>query len=73
LSISVVFSASQCWWDNAAFRVARNGRTALDYADHRLNSVHAARREPQDFPAGLGPDETFYARTAWHGFKLVAA
>jgi hypothetical protein len=45
----------------------------LDYADHRLNSVHAARREPQDFPAGLGPDETFYARTAWHGFKLVAA
>ena len=28
---------------------------------------------PQDFvPAGLGRDETFYACTACHGFKLVA-
>ncbi len=27
---------------------------------------------PEDFPAGTGRDETFYACTACHGFKLVA-
>ena len=27
---------------------------------------------PEDFPAGGGRDETFYACTACHGFKLVA-
>ena len=28
---------------------------------------------PEEFPAGQGRDETFYACTACHGFKLVAA
>jgi mono/diheme cytochrome c family protein len=28
---------------------------------------------PEEFPAGRGRDETFYACTACHGFKLVAA
>ena len=28
---------------------------------------------PEDFPAGSGRDETFYACTACHNFKLVAA
>jgi hypothetical protein len=28
---------------------------------------------PDDFPAGAGRDETFYACTACHNFKLVAA
>ena len=28
---------------------------------------------PEEFPAGPGRDETFYACTACHGFKLVAA
>ncbi len=28
---------------------------------------------PEDFPAGAGRDETFYACTACHNFKLVAA
>ena len=28
---------------------------------------------PEDFPAGVGRDETFYACTACHNFKLVAA
>ncbi len=28
---------------------------------------------PEDFPAGSGRDDTFYACTACHGFKLVAA
>jgi mono/diheme cytochrome c family protein len=27
---------------------------------------------PEDFPAGAGRDETFFACTACHGFKLVA-
>ena len=27
---------------------------------------------PEEFPAGAGRDETFYACTACHGFKLVA-
>jgi hypothetical protein len=28
---------------------------------------------PEQFPAGAGRDETFYACTACHNFKLVAA
>ena len=28
---------------------------------------------PEDFPTGAGRDETFYACTACHNFKLVAA
>lgn len=27
---------------------------------------------PEEFPAGAGRDETFYACTACHGFKIVA-
>jgi hypothetical protein len=27
---------------------------------------------PEDFPVGAGRDDTFYACTACHGFKLVA-
>ncbi len=27
---------------------------------------------PEDFPAGQGRDDTFYACTACHGFKLIA-
>ena len=27
---------------------------------------------PEDLPAGAGRDETFYACTACHGFKLIA-
>ena len=29
--------------------------------------------KPEDFPAGAGRNETFYACTACHNFKLVAA
>jgi hypothetical protein len=28
---------------------------------------------PEDYPAGAGRDDTFYACTACHGFKLIAA
>jgi hypothetical protein len=37
-------------------------------------STFTPREEnPEDFPAGAGRDETFYACTACHNFKLVAA
>ena len=28
--------------------------------------------KPEDYPAGAGRDETFYACTPCHGFKIVA-
>ena len=31
-----------------------------------------SNESPDDLPAGAGRDETFYACTACHGFKLVA-
>ena len=40
----------------------------------RAQNLHpAATRSPEEFPAGAGRDETFYACTACHNFKLVAA
>ena len=66
-------TASRCWWDDASFRVAGDGWTALGCAGRRSNSLHAARRKPGRFSRrGLGRDETFYTCTACHGFKLVA-
>ena len=62
-------TASPCWSDDAAFCVVRLGRHAVDSAGHGANGLHES---PQDFPAGPGRDETFYACTACHGFKLVA-
>jgi hypothetical protein len=32
-----------------------------------------SEESPEQFPAGAGRDETFYACTACHNFKLVAA
>ena len=36
-------------------------------------SFAPSEETPEQFPAGLGRDETFYACTACHNFKLVAA
>ena len=36
------------------------------------SSFTPSDESPEDFPAGAGRDETFYACTACHGFKLVA-
>lgn len=33
----------------------------------------APEEKPEDYPAGAGRDDTFYACTACHGFKLIAA
>ena len=39
-----------------------------------LNAQQFVPRDenPEDFPAGTGRDDTFYACTACHGFKLIA-
>jgi hypothetical protein len=34
--------------------------------------ARAQDEAPEDYPAGNGRDDTFYACTACHGFKLVA-
>ena len=65
----------------AAARLARRFFLALallaapsaDAAWAQSGSTFTPREEnPEDFPAGPGRDETFYACTACHGFKLVA-
>ena len=47
---------------------------ALSAGDGRAQSAQFAPRDetPEEFPAGPGRDDTFYACTACHGFKLVA-
>jgi hypothetical protein len=35
-------------------------------------TAFAQDEAPEDYPAGAGRDDTFYACTACHGFKLVA-
>ena len=65
-------TASPCWSDDAAFCVARFGRRARDSAGHGANAFTPRDESPEEFAAGAGRDETFYACTACHGFKLVA-
>ena len=56
-----------------ASRVARNWPDCFWIGPTIAQTVFTPRDEsPEDFPAGLGRDETFYACTACHGFKLVA-
>lgn len=46
---------------------------ASDAAIAQAGAAFMPRDEkPEDFPAGAGRDESFYACTACHGFKLVA-
>ena len=47
----------------AALSAAAQGQPAFAPGDE----------SPEDFPAGAGREETFYACTACHNFKLVAA
>ena len=44
----------------------------LDRARNRPTAFTPRDESPEDFPAGAGRDETFYACTACHSFKLVA-
>jgi hypothetical protein len=47
---------------------------ALSAGDGRAQSAQFVPRDetPEEFPAGAGRDDTFYACTACHGFKIVA-
>jgi hypothetical protein len=47
---------------------------ALSAGDGRAQSAQFVPRDEtaEEFPAGTGRDDTFYACTACHGFKLVA-
>ncbi len=62
--------------NNAAARAAR--RLFLGAAMLALGAAASAQtftprdENPEDYPAGPGRDDTFYACTACHGFKLVA-
>ena len=47
-----------------AFRVARRWRSRQTFTPRE--------ESPEEFPAGAGRDDTFYACTACHNFKLVA-
>ena len=57
----------------AVAQYARRFSLALIMAAAWTLPAHAQTEEtPEDFPAGTGRDDTFYACTACHGFKLVA-
>ncbi len=67
---------------DAPFRASRftlhRVRDTLIAASVFVSSVVSAQtftprdENPEDYPAGAGRDDTFYACTACHGFKLVA-
>ena len=57
----------------AVARYARRLSLALIIAAAWTLPAQAQTEEtPEDYPAGTGRDDTFYACTACHGFKLVA-
>jgi hypothetical protein len=58
--VSALLAALACFASGPA--VAQAGSPAFTPRDEK----------PEDFPAGDGRDETFYACTACHGFQLIA-
>ena len=77
-------TASRCWSGDApdVVRIAASA-ASLALAAFLLLSAGCAGvaqppqfmprdENPEDYPAGAGRDDTFYACTACHGFKLVA-
>ena len=46
--------------------------SSLASAQSRAPAFTPSDESPEDFPAGPGRDETFYACTACHNFKLIA-
>ena len=66
-------TASRCWWDDAALGVGRCWRDCCGSRRRWRKPTFTPRDEsPEEFVAAPGRDETFYACTACHGFKLVA-
>ncbi|HWM83537.1 MAG TPA: hypothetical protein VNQ56_15865 [Pseudolabrys sp.] len=56
----------------AAARIARQLSLAAAVLLVAGAAARAQDEAPEDYPAGAGRDDTFYACTACHGFKLVA-
>ena len=56
----------------AAARVARQLALAATVVLIAGAAARAQEEAPEDYPAAAGRDDTFYACTACHGFKLVA-
>jgi hypothetical protein len=46
--------------------------SATAFAQPRAPAFTPRDESPEEFPAGAGRDETFYACTACHGFKIIA-
>jgi hypothetical protein len=46
---------------------------AVSVTDSAWAQAQTPAESPDDYPAGEGRDDTFYACTACHGFKLIAA
>ena len=57
----------------ASFMLAALSCGAFAQAPAQAPQFTPRDENPEDFPAGPGRDDTFYACTACHGFKLVAA
>ena len=57
----------------ASFMLAALSFGAFAQAPAQAPQFAPRDENPEDFPAGPGRDDTFYACTACHGFKLVAA
>jgi len=60
-------------WTAAALLTAALAAAAGERASAQAAATFTPREEsPEEFPPGPGRDETFYACTACHGFRLVA-
>src|ERR1043165_4964231 len=66
-------TASPCWWGSSRMRFVVAIAGLLLTAPAIAQTFTPRDESPEDFPAGAGRDETFYACTACHNFKLVAA
>lgn len=56
-----------------AFTLALMAPAAAQAPSAPAHPFTPGEEEPEDLPAGPGREETFYACTACHNFKLVAA
>ena len=59
-------------WTAVALLTAAFAATPVPSSAQAPQTFTPRDETPEEFPAGPGRDETFYACTACHGFKLVA-
>jgi mono/diheme cytochrome c family protein len=72
---TIIRNTAAAWWGSPV----RNGLVAavaallvLAVPGAEAQTFTPRDENPEEFPAGKGRDETFYACTACHGFKLIA-